>query len=583
MDEAAARRTVLTAAAGAGALLALGGSPASAEGRRGRRLPFLFDMVQANPGEPLMASRYNDPATLASYDYNGQVINEFRPPHTAIAFETVDERIFPAGSAGRAWVEDNARRVREHINRAHAAGIGSYFFTDIIVLPKRLVELYGDDVLDDKGRISLHRPKTVEIHRLMLREVFARFPGIDGLVVRTGETYLQNVPFHTGNNPITEGQSSHELLINLLREEVCVRAGKRLFYRTWATGNDKFREDPTYYRAVTDRIEPHERLLFSIKHTASDFWRTIPFNRTLGVGRHRQIVEVECAREYEAKGACPDYVGDGVINGFEEYAAGAGPRGLADLAANPLLAGVWTWSRGGGWRGPYISNELWCDLNMWVVAHWARDTGQGEAGAFAAYARRIGLRGDAVHRFRRLALLSAAGTLRGHYSARTPVPNMTWTRDQYLGGSDKDLAGHYKALVGGGLVEPALAEKAHAARIWREIVELADGLPVRDRADREFVRVSARYGFYLYSVIHHGWEVMLRGFARERNWGMAGHVRAYDEAWRGWRRLTDRHRSCASLYQPLGFGKKDADGVYGADPEHGMGPSVERYRRALAR
>ena len=45
----------------------------------------------------------------------------------------------------------------------------------------------------------------------MLREVFARFPGLDGLVVRTGETYLQNVPFHTGNNPITEGTAKLHL------------------------------------------------------------------------------------------------------------------------------------------------------------------------------------------------------------------------------------------------------------------------------------------------------------------------------------------------------------------------------------
>ncbi|KOG85107.1 hypothetical protein ADK38_38535, partial [Streptomyces varsoviensis] len=178
---------------------------------------------------------------------------------------------------------------------------------------------------------------------------------------------------------------------------------------------------------------------------------------------------------------------------------------------------------------------------------------------------------------------SAAGTLRGHYSARTPVPNLTWTRDQYLGGSDKDLAGHFKALVRGGLVEDALAEKGQAARMWREIVALSDGLPVRDRDDRAYVRVSARYGLCLYSVIHHGWQVMLRGFAGERGRVMAQHLRAYDAAWEEWRWLARRQADCASLYQPLGFGKKGADGVYGADPEHGMGPSVEGYRRLLAR
>ncbi|WP_367429495.1 hypothetical protein [Streptomyces celluloflavus] len=581
------RRALLGAAAGAGALLTLGAAPVPAHGG-GRRLPYLFDMVQANPGEPMTESRYNDPRTLADYGYDGQVVNEFRPPHTAVTFDSFDERIFPAGSAARAWVEDTARRIDAHIRRAHAAGIGAYFFTDIIVLPRRLVELHGDRVLDDEGRISLHRPLTRQIHRLMLREVFARFPGLDGLVIRTGETYLQNVPFHTGNNPITEGRSSHELLIGLLREEVCVRAGKRLLYRTWSTGGDRLRDDPAFYRAVTDAIAPHERLLFSVKHTASDFWRTVEFNPTLGIGRHRQIVEVECAREYEAKGACPDYIADGVINGFEEYGSGPGPRGLADLVDNPLLAGVWTWSRGGGWRGPYLANELWCDLNMWVMARWARATGGGEEGAFAAYARRVGLHGAAARRFRRLALLSAAGTLRGHYSAVVPVRSLTWTRDQFLGGSDKDLAGDFGTILDRGLMSAALAEKDHAARIWREVTALAGTLPLHDPADRRYLRVSARYGQYLYTVIRHGWQVMLRGVAGDRSGGydtaaMAAHLRAYDAAWRDWRRLAAREPSCATLYQPLGFGKKDANGVYEADPEHGMGPSVDHYRALLTR
>ena len=590
VPSSASRRAVLGAAAGAGALLTVGtGARAHArEDDGGRRLPFLLDMVHANPGEPMTDSRYNDPRVLASYDYDGQVVNEFRPPHTALTFETVDRRVFPPGSEGRAWVEDNARRVDAHVARAHAAGIGCYFFTDIIVLPKRLVELYGEEMLDADGNISLHKPRTEEVHRLMLRELFARFPGIDGLVIRTGETYLQNVPFHTGNNPITEDKASHELLIGLLRDEVCVRAGKQLFYRTWNTGGDGgLRDDPAYYREVTDRIAPHPRLLFSVKHTSSDFWRTVPFNPTLGIGNHRQIVEVQCQREYEAKGACPNYVADGVVNGFEEYGQADGaPRGLAGLVDNPLFAGVWTWSRGGGWRGPYITNELWCDLNMWVTARWARDTSLGELGAFAAYTRRVGLSGSGARRFRELALLSAAGTLRGHYGAARPVRALTWTRDQFLGGSDKDLAQDFAAFVDDGVVDQVLAEKARAARIWERVTELADGIRLRDPEDRDHLRVSARYGRCLYSVIDHGWQVMLRGFAGDRSGAyqrdvMSRHVRAYDAAWADWRRLAERHASCATLYQPLGFGKKDSDGVYEADPDHGIGPSVDRYRKLL--
>ena len=57
---------------------------------------------------------------------------------------------------------------------------------------------------------------------------------------------------------------------------------------------------------------------FSIKHTALDFWRHVKVNECLTRGKHPQIIEVQCQREYEGKGAYPNYVMDGVINGFEE-------------------------------------------------------------------------------------------------------------------------------------------------------------------------------------------------------------------------------------------------------------------------
>jgi hypothetical protein len=592
-DRETSRRATLRGglALAAGAALAVtGAAPASAAGKpAGRRLPFLLDMVQNNPGEPAFSSRFNDPAVLRDYGYDGQVVNEFTPPQTAITFDSFDPRIFPAGSAGREWVEAAARKIDAHIARAHAAGIAVYLFTDIIVLPKRLVELYGDQLLDDQGRITFDHPLTRRIHRLMLREVFTRFPGLDGLVVRTGETYLQNVPFHTGNNPITNGAASHLTLLGILRDEVCAGAGKRVFYRTWSTGSDKLTSDPAFYRQVTDQVGTHENLVFSIKHTAKDFWRTVPFNRTIGVGRHRQIIEVECQREYEGKGAFPNYVIDGVVNGFEEFRSPprTGPIGLADVVGNPIVAGIWTWSRGGGWRGPYLQNELWCDLNVRVMAQWARDTGLGEEGAFNAYAARIGLRGDQVRRFRRLALLSAAGVLRGHYSVVHPMGRLMWTRDQFLGGSDKDLTSDYTAILDAGRVEPVLAEKRQAARIWDEIVALASTLPLRDHADRDYLRVSARYGQSWHRVVHHGWEVMLRGFAGDRagtyeKAAMRYHLDRYDAEWERWRHLASSEPSSATLYQPYSFGPKGPDGLYNADPDHGMKPATDHYRALLS-
>ncbi len=333
------------------------------------KMPYILDMVHNNPGEPLTVTAFNNPVLLKEKGYTGKVVNEFTFVHSAITFDKLNPQIFPVGSKEREWVMNAAKNIKENIKAAHSAGIKVYYFTDIIVLPKKLVSLYHDEICDAKGKISFERPKTVEIHKIMLNEVFETFPDLDGLVIRTGETYLNNVPYHTGNNPITNGVGSHLKLINLLREEVCVKRNKTIFYRTWSFGG--MHDSAAYYLDVTNQVEPQNNLVFSIKHTQGDYHRTYNFNPTLGIGKHKQIIEVECQREYEGKGAFPNYVMQGVIDGFEEYNTTKPQNGfkcLRDLLKTDKIVGVWSWSRGGGWVGPYISNEFWCKLNAFVIS-----------------------------------------------------------------------------------------------------------------------------------------------------------------------------------------------------------------------
>ena len=145
---------------------------------------------------------------------------------------------------------------------------------------------------------------------------------------------------------------------------VCVRHQKDLFFRGW----DNWPSDSTYYTNMTDQIPTHDQLYFSIKHSSGDFTRPATWNNQLGVGKHAQIVEVELQREYEGKASYPNYVMHGVIDGFPEMSS---KKGLADIVATPQMKGLWTWSRGGGWWGPYIhGNEIWVDLHARVLAKW---------------------------------------------------------------------------------------------------------------------------------------------------------------------------------------------------------------------
>jgi len=409
----------------------------------------------------------------------------------------------------------------------------------------------------------------------MLREIFKRFPDLDGLVIRTGETYLQNVPYHTGNNPIINGPECHIKLLKILREEVCEKLDKEVIYRTWDFGN--FHIDPDYYLSVTSRIEPHPNLVFSIKHTEGDYHRTFQFNPTLGIGNHQQIVEVQCQREYEGKGSHPDYVIKGVINGFEEYNGTSGNKGLIDLVDNKNFRGIWSWSRGGGWVGPYISNELWCDLNAFVISAWANDPSRSEEEIFHDYTKKLGLTGEDAGKFRELCLLSAKGVLRGHNSLVHPV-NVWWTRDQFLGGLDL-LEEDFRDIIEAGQTGQVLDEKQECVEIWKRIVQLAGEINSGDPEFQSYVRISSEYGLYKYSIIQQGWIIMLKGLEGEISgqWDKESiheAINQYDRLWHDFRKLKAENEQCATLYKPFSF-VFEPPSYHG---DQGMQQSVDRYR-----
>jgi hypothetical protein len=527
---------------------------------------FVLDMVHHNPGEAKCQTMFLDPVLLKSWGFNGDVPREF--VQCAVTFDSFDKDIFRTGSPEREWVEENARRIDALIKAMKAQGLPCYPFTDFIVLPRRMVEKYRADISDDRGRIDIFRPKTKEILRAMLDEVFTRFPDLGGITVRHGETYLHDTPYHTGGNPILRGADSHVELINFLREEICVKRDKVLIYRTWDFG--QMHDRPEIYLGATDRVAPHTNLLFSIKYQMGDFHRLSRFNPCLGIGKHRQIVEVQCQPEAYGKGAYPYYVGQGVIDGWEEYASRAGPKGLRDIVNDWRYAGTWTWSRGGGWRGPYIPNEFWCEMNTYVVAKWAQNPKRTEEDVFNEFARVIAGITDTENRarLRQIALLSAAGTLRSQNSLVHKL-DVWWNRDQNFG----DITGQLKDVAKAGQTDAFLKEKTEATAMWREIEALSRALRVPDPKLAEFIRVSCTYGRIKCEII----EQMCRAIL----WGLTGDARAseaivqYDQLWDEWRKLRAEHPgSCATLYTDTAF--SFAGGVPGDVP--GMGAAINQFR-----
>lgn len=121
--------------------------------------PIVMDMVHHNPGEPFTNTWFNEPGNLVQYGFNAQVVNEFQSVHTAITYSSLDPRICPAGSKEHLWIDSVATRIENKIEAIHKAGLEAYYFTDIIVLPKRLVEIYKMKFVTRQDELTSLAPK----------------------------------------------------------------------------------------------------------------------------------------------------------------------------------------------------------------------------------------------------------------------------------------------------------------------------------------------------------------------------------------------------------------------------------------
>ncbi len=409
------------------------------------RFDYILDMVHSNIGEGETESMFNNPQFLKSRGYNGMVSQWY--VNCAINYDHFEKGIIPMDSKEREWIERRAGYIHKKLKECSKSGINVFAFTDVFIAPKSIWDKYGHEMGAEENNFhgyggsvknvrspNIQHSRVQELMKAQIAGIFETFPSLDGLVIRFGETYLHDTPFHFGGKPVRQGDegiTDHVILLNILREEVCVKRNKKLFYRTWDFG--WFHTQPEVYQAITNRIEPHPNLLFSIKHTQGDFHRNFFFNPTLGIGKHGQIVEVQCQREYEGKGAHPDYIAKGVIDGFQEYAGQPGIKSLYDLNSSKNFRGVWTWSRGGGWKGPYIKNEFWCELNAFVLSGWATNPTRTEKEIFEEFANEKNLSDMDTKKLYKIALMSDTAVLIGRSSKITDI-NPFWIRDQFMGG-----------------------------------------------------------------------------------------------------------------------------------------------------
>lgn len=508
------------------------------------RFPILFNIVHHNPGEPRFNTKYTQPEYLKKIGYNGQ-IPKFEI-QCAVTYDDYEDNLVTLQSSERLRIERKAADIRIQLDNANRANMPIYPFTDVLVVPKSVMEKYGDEMKID-GKLSIQKKKTQDILKAQIAEIFSRFPELGGLTIRFGETYLHDTPFHEGNRPVYSPED-HIKIINILREEVCVKRNKKLFYRTWDWGKIKRKLHlvPEVYLKVTNAVETHPNLYFSTKHVNGDFLRGLPFNKTLGIGKHQQIVEVSINQAgMYGRNAHPYYIGKGVIEGWPEMKQ---KKGIRDLLDNLQVKGIWTWTWGDGWFGPYFGNEFWMDLNAHVIQEFTKKPLKPEEEIFNAYAKNVlKMSPRNISKLRELCLLSVNAVYKGQATS-LQWTSPWWIRDHFF------TALNMSIFVKKGIAKEVLAEKKENLKVWYKMEEIAKNISLPSKNDEDFLKVSTTYGRIKYELI----ELIFRTqilFADMKINGTEFNrkkaqliVNTYKSKWAEWHKLKKDNANCPTLY-----------------------------------
>ena len=507
------------------------------------RYDILFNMVHHNPGEPQFTTRFTDPFYLKELGYTGQVPK--MEVQCACTYDDWHYEVVPRKTEERRWIERHAARLRMQMKNAKEAGMPVYPFTDMLVLPQTIMEKYGSEIKNEDGQITILKPRTQELVRAQVGELFKRFPDMDGLVIRHGETYLHDTPFHKGGSPARTPEE-HALFINILRDEICEKRNKKLFYRTWDFG--KLHSQPKLYLETVNAVEPHPNLYFMMKHTQFDFLREYPFNPTIGIGQHRQIVEVSINQAgVYGKNSSPYYIGKGIIEGWPEL-TGSGNKDIRDLYNDKKIKGFWIWTWGDGWFGPYFDNELWIKLNEFVIRDYVLNPDQTEETIFNKYTiDHLKLSMSDGSKFRELCLLSVDAVFHGQ---ETQLFNGEewWCRDEFITGLNLDSA------VIKNVQNAVLKEKKDNIKNWYHIEALSREIKMSNPEDQEFLEVSSTYGRIKYEIMEQVWIIQMMLSEQKINKApidkkkASEAIAAYESKWVEWQKLKKDHACCPTLY-----------------------------------
>ncbi|MGB0767326.1 MAG: hypothetical protein ACPGYV_06415 [Phycisphaeraceae bacterium] len=337
-----------------------------------------------NPGEPEISTQYT-PAVLKGLGYTGLVL------YNTTGLSGVSSPGDVADRELSRWVSQQFDEAERRVDEAVSAGLEVYVSYDMLVLPRTYVDKHAEELCCKGSTQTLCPASGPAMQRSMsaLDALIRRLPKLAGVVLRLGDTDARRLPYLAGNDVYAPhcprcsqlGRADRVIAaIGHAHELVVGQHDRRLIVRAWNVRPSGFHDSPELAERIVKRLPGEasdDRLVLSFKFTQTDFWRYQPWNQSSlacggkGRGDRPILYELQCQREFEGKGGVPDYQPtlwrDGMPEAFDDRG------GLAEVASQVNLAGLWAWVRGGGWGGPFVQDEAWIDANVVAVPALADD------------------------------------------------------------------------------------------------------------------------------------------------------------------------------------------------------------------
>lgn len=310
--------------------------------------------VHDPPNQDEIVTRWRNPSFLSERGFTDLVVADQLFGCLSLVME----------NATSPEVSQRISDLNERIQEALNSGLETWVMEDLFTLPIEVAQGSNGCPHDDETWRSIN----TNLHAL-----FNQYPDLKGIIFRFGEAFetdswaIRINPFSCQCNVCERlGKiGALQRIVSELEEIVCEQLGMYCILRMWDLGEDGFHADCEQQSAGLATWNDNTRLVVSVKHTATDYWRNQPWNNSIELDGPPRLIEFQCEREYEFLGLVPNWLGHSLSQGFPEVDEDI-TTGLANsVPAN--WAGTYIIPRGGGWSADHASDDFWSEMNAHAV------------------------------------------------------------------------------------------------------------------------------------------------------------------------------------------------------------------------